>query len=427
MKNKLTSNLGTKILSLAIAMGLWLIVTTINDPSVKQTYYNIPVKLTNTELITDSGRVYEVLDNSDVISRVTITAPRSVLSEIDDKNVIAVADVNNLSSLDTITVDVYADKYNDQIAIKTSTDTVKLNIENKRTKTLALSTEVLGTPNEGYMVGNINTDQNLVRVTGAESVIDSISKAEVSVDVSGFASDIGTNAEIRLLDDAGEQVSDSRLQQNIKSVGVTVEILQVKEIPIICELPEEAAQGYCPTGIYDQSLNSVKICGRSEALKNINEIDIPKEAFDLSDKKSDYTVDINLSSYLPENVAFVNSADGTVTFTIYIEAETVKYIALSDEDINVVNVPAGYIATIAIDADSMLELRGLSTDLAPLNKNNIMPTVDVAVWMNKQGVTVAELEDGFYNTTVGVTVPARVKNDNPVSVVLHISKPAEQE
>ena len=82
MKNKLTRNIGLKIASVFFAIILWMVVTSVNNPINTKTYDNIPVKLLNTELITESGQIYEVLEDTDVIGRVTIRAPRTVLSEI---------------------------------------------------------------------------------------------------------------------------------------------------------------------------------------------------------------------------------------------------------------------------------------------------------------------------------------------------------
>ena len=88
MKNRLTRNVGLKLSSVLLAVVLWLVVNSITNPTVPQTYYNIPVKLVNTDLITESGQVYEVLDGTDVINRVVVRAPRSVVSELKDENII---------------------------------------------------------------------------------------------------------------------------------------------------------------------------------------------------------------------------------------------------------------------------------------------------------------------------------------------------
>ena len=195
MKNRLTNNIGLKLASVFLAIVIWLLVNSANNPTVSENYYNIPVKLLNTELITDSNQVYEVLENTDVIGRVTVRAPRSVISELKAENIIATADVSELSSLDTISIKLSTDiSGRDIVSINGNLDTVRLNIEIKRCKALSLKATVSGEVETGYKIGDITTGQNLVRISGPQSVIDQITKAAVDVDVTGMTSDIVTNA-----------------------------------------------------------------------------------------------------------------------------------------------------------------------------------------------------------------------------------------
>ena len=127
MKNRLTRNIGLKLASVFLAVVLWLVVNAINNPTVPQGYYNIPVKLLNTDLISKSGQVYEVMD---VISSVTVRAPRSVINQLKEENIIATADVNDISSLDTIAIKLSTDRFGRDINIITgSIDSFKLKIE----------------------------------------------------------------------------------------------------------------------------------------------------------------------------------------------------------------------------------------------------------------------------------------------------------
>ena len=59
MKIKLFENIGLKILSLLVAMILWLGIVNMADPIVTRTLYNIPVEILNENAITDVNRVYE--------------------------------------------------------------------------------------------------------------------------------------------------------------------------------------------------------------------------------------------------------------------------------------------------------------------------------------------------------------------------------
>ena len=166
MKNKITHNISLKIISLFFAFLLWMVINNANDPTIDKTFTDIPVKLLNTELITDSGQVFEVMDDTNVIDKVTVWAPRSVFSSLNAGNIIATADVSELSSLDTISIKLSTNLGGEVERMQASSDTVKLNIENKRMKTLALKTAVQGEVEDGYLIGEVTTDQNLVRIAG---------------------------------------------------------------------------------------------------------------------------------------------------------------------------------------------------------------------------------------------------------------------
>ena len=67
MKLKLTDNLFLKILSVLIAILIWIVVMNINDGE-KTKAFQLYVNLINTEVITEIGKVFRVVDNSDVVT-----------------------------------------------------------------------------------------------------------------------------------------------------------------------------------------------------------------------------------------------------------------------------------------------------------------------------------------------------------------------
>jgi len=426
VKNKLTRNISLKLASVFLAVILWLVVNSINNPTVPNSYYNIPVELLNTDLITDSGQVYEVLDGTDVISKVTIRAPRSVISELKNENIIATADVNDISSLDTIAIKLTTDRSSKDISsITGSIDTVKLKIENKKTKALALKATTSGQLADGYIVGEVTPDQNLVRISGPESVIDQITKAVVDVGIDGMTSDIVTNAEIKLYDADGNIVTNDNITQNIKSVGVKVGIWQTKSVSVQYSVMGEPAEGYQATGEIDGNGESVTIAGKASVLRNISAIEIPAEALDITDQTEDLVKEIDLRQYLADNVYLADSADALQTVTVHIEAEMSKRLEIRGEKVQITNLPEGYNASISDLGETFtIEVVGLSRDVATLQAANISGTVDIARWMQEGGMT--EPEPGYYTVEVDFGLSEEVHLREPVTVLLHISQ-QEQE
>ena len=170
MKHKLFDDWGLKLISLVFAILIWFIVTNFNDPIVQYKVNNVKVTFRNTNIITDQGQTYEVLNGSNVVETVTLTGHRSVIDSLNAENVMAVADFNDLTMQNTIRINFSTNKYFSQVeSIKGSIDTVQLNVEDLQTKILALSTVTSGTVGEGYTIGDITTDENQVRISGPKS------------------------------------------------------------------------------------------------------------------------------------------------------------------------------------------------------------------------------------------------------------------
>ena len=417
--NRISNNMGLKIISLIASFFLWAVVTSISDPAVTQSFYNIPVTLQNTDIITGSSRVYEVLDQSDVIPRVTIRAPRSVISEISSSDIEATADVQELSSLDTISIRLSTKAYQDKImSISGSIDTLKLNIENRKSKTLTINASTTGVPADDYIIGDTTINQNIVVVQGAESLIDSIASAKAEIDVTGLTQSISTNADIKLYDSEGNLIDSSKASPNIRSVGVKISILKTAEVPVIFSVDGAAALGYCATGEISVDRDTAYISGDASIVDSVTSIEVPKEAINISDEKSDFTTEVDITRYLPSGVGLVNSSDARYYVTVFIEPETTKHINIERDDIAITGVPEGYEASIVLDEGALIEIIGLSENVSILNKDSVKPTVDVASWMSEKSIT--EPEEGFYSVPVSLNLPAGVRMSDTITVTLHL-------
>ena len=75
MKNKICglaaliiNNFGLKLLAVIVSLGLWFVVNNINDPLERVRFNNIPVEILNEEQLTNGGKVYEIIDNTDTVA-----------------------------------------------------------------------------------------------------------------------------------------------------------------------------------------------------------------------------------------------------------------------------------------------------------------------------------------------------------------------
>lgn len=422
MKNKLTRNWGLKIASFLSAALLWLVVTNINDPIVSYRVADVPVTIRNANLITDRGQVYEVLDGTDTIDTVTVSAPRSIIDALDKSNIVAVADINDLTSVDTVPIKLSTNKYNDKLdSIRGNIDNVRLSIEEKRTRSLQIRPVTTGEVREGYMVGDATTDQNLIQISGPQSVISQVTKAQAEVDVSGFTNNIDADSSIRLYDDDGEEITAANIEKSISKVRVNVEILELKSVPVVCEVTGTPEEGYQYTGEVTFSKGMVTVAARSQILEHVEAIEIPAGVLDVTDASEDVTTLVDLNEYLPDGVALAeNNFIGRINVTAGIEAERERAVRVPVGRISFEGLPANYQAVITEPANECsIMFAGLQAALNEITAEDVTASVDLEAWMAQEDMD--ELTEGSYWMPVNATVAnENLRQSGVTEVRVHI-------
>lgn len=421
---RLTANWGLKLASLIFAIIVWFLVTNINDPITSVRYTNIPVTLMNTSLITDQGQVYTILDGSDTINSVTLYAPRSIIDSLSQNNIVATADLQELSSLNTVGITVTTNKYRDKIeTIVSSSDVVKLSVERKASKSLALKATTSGSLTDGYVIGDVTTDQNMVRISGPESVVNRITSAAVDVDVTGFTSNIGTDADIKLLDADGNEVDGSLVSMNIKTVRVNVVIYETKYVPITYVVNGEAANGYMYTGQIESTPDTVLVAGRSSAVASVNEIKVEDEAIDVTGLTSNLIYTYNISDFLPSGLILGDKDfNGSVSVVAHIEPIAVETFDVRVSNVAVEGTAEGFDVTVDdTEYETVsLTLQGLKAVIESIDPDQLTGKVNVDEIIS--GNNLDSLKAGNYSADVDWDLPDGVKTKGTVSVYVKVEE-----
>lgn len=401
MKKLLTRNLGLKLASLLLAFVLWFLVAQIYDPKDTVTFNNIQVRLINTELLDEEGKVYEVLDNSNLV-RVTVTGPQSIVkSELRRSDIVAEADMSKLTDINTIAITYYCENIsNDSVEIKGNHDSVRLNVEDKTSKWIKLESNTIGDVASGYMIGNVTLDQTNIEVTGPKSAISQVDHAGVDINVTDSTTSLSANVDIKLYDaDDNELVLES-VKKNVDSAYMTVEVLATKEVPVGIEYMGVPEDGYMATGEVESSVPTVRIAGTVSTLVGISAITVPEDRMNITGQSDNLVDIINLKEYLPANVRLADkSFDGKITATVYIEPIVSKDLTVAAENISVTGVPDGMEAEITSTAEEYnITVSGLSRDVSILHDSSVTGILNLTQWMEDNGVE--ELTPGTYTIPV---------------------------
>jgi len=423
LKKKIMNNLGLKIIAVLAAIVLWLIVVNINDPVITTKYEGIQVTLLNSDAITDDGKTFEILDHTDSVD-VTITAKKSVIAALSKANIRASADMSQLTFMNTVGIEVTTDKLFDEIDnIKLSTVNLKLNIEDVAKKQMFISVTTSGAPSDGYIIGSVTADKNVVQIKGPKSVIESIASATAVADISGMKSDIGTSADIKLYDAKGKQIKHPALEMNFKSVNVSVEILGTKQVPVKYNIMGEPADGYSLTGEVDYKVQTVKVAGKTQALRQIREIVIPETAINVTGQSSNMTVRVDVLKYLPEGIILAeDNFDGKATVVVYIEKEEKVTTFIDDKSISITNIPSGLdVEVVDMNTPVYVTLIGLKKDIEDVDADSLTGSVNVQSLMKELGITT--LTPGtFYTAPVKLNIPNGVRADKEIKVQIFVAQ-----
>lgn len=419
MRKKLLNNWSLKIISLVLAFLLWFVVVQIDDPQDDQDMGNIPVRLVNTELLEQENKVYEILDNTDTV-RVTAYAPKSVISQLRNSDIIAEADISRLTDINTVPITLSSTNRN-VASLLGSHDSVKLTVEERASKYVTLMSSTVGTVAEGYVVSGLTPDQNRIEVSGPKSSVEQVKYAGAEIDVTEATTNLTANVDIRLYDGDGNVVERSNLMKNVNYVRMSVEVLATKSVPVVLDVAGTPADGYMATGVVECNPMVVQIAGSAYNLTRINEIAIPAEELDITGEKENVVRAIDLREYLPSNIRFADSNfNGNVTATIYIEPIVRKTLQITMSEFKVINVPEGYDAEIREPAEDVVsvEFSGLNEQIQTLQSGTVAGTVDIDAWMDKQNME--RLKAGTYTipVTFAVGEDITVRNAPSVRVVI---------
>ena len=398
-KHKIMENLGLKIIALFFAIFLWLIVINIDDPVDTQTFDNIPVEVTNEQIVKSKGKTYRILDGTENVS-VKVTAKREILEKLTSSDFRAVADMQEMQINSLIPIKVSVKRYSSECMAEASPNNLVIEISDVKSKVFPLTVSVSGTPQNGCMIGNMTVNPEKITITGSQPMVESIEKAIVKVDVTGRSESGIVQGNLVLYDSQGNVVDQNKLSNNLNTetgIQVDIQVLNTKDIPIIYETPTILKENYICTG-WTCEPQSIQVWGTEEDLEELTEITIPASEIDVSDatKKVEKTVEIQ--PYLPEGISLVDDTMNTVLITVLIEQEGSRTIEFPVEGIQINNLKDKY--ELSFENSEVVELKFVG-EQEKLDQLDITNAVSIDLQSCK--------EAGEYELQVSVEVPEGIQ------------------
>lgn len=420
MKKWITNNLGLKILALFVSVGLWIIAININDP-VSENTYTVNVTLQNSGVLSSAGKYFEVKDNSDRI-KVVVRGTRTALSQFNQTDIVATADMSKITEDNLVPIELSTTKQSDKIeGIRSESQYVKLALEDVRRLQMPIEVKVLNDPADGYILGATQTSQNVVILSGPESIINQVESAAVEIDVSGATTDVKISLPIHLYSEEDDIIDTSKVNMSVQEISTTASILQKAVVPLIAIPQGTPTQGYVLNGIIEGLPTEITIAGKSNIVSKIPYIDI-SESLDVNDIYQDTSYEININDYLPDGVSLVGTVgnNGILDISVGVDKESEKTIVLDPEAIQVIGVPEGFSATVS-DLENYVEVpvSGLKSLLDAVDESKLVPIINVDKYLSNNEMTI---EKGHLDIPLDITLPENVRLSREIKVRITITE-----
>ncbi|MBP3411102.1 MAG: hypothetical protein J6M10_08925 [Clostridia bacterium] len=265
-----------KLLSLLLAILLWNYVVS-SDTSLTRTKTITGVNgyISGQSTLTTYGLAL-LSDPAEQLEDITVRmeVAQSNYSRASADNVQVVADLSSVRRSGTQEVPLKATSSYGRVT-DILPETVSLTFEPLDSRLIPVNVGLTGEKNEDNWYNIARTNPSAVTVSGAASVVRSISQARVYSDVTGAEESYVRAEPYVLLDGDGNEIAQDQLTRSASSITVTTDVYPTRDIPISTEIEEvvrgRVAEGYTISEITIQP-EFVTVAADESLLNGISEL-----------------------------------------------------------------------------------------------------------------------------------------------------------
>ncbi len=402
-KDKSNNHLGYKILSVILAVVAWLAVANISDYQTTREISGIPVTQINGDVLEELDQVYDVASGDTV--DIVLKGRRSVVGSLSKDDFIATADLSTMSITNSVPIVVTTkdSSIQSEIDITCVNGTMILNLEDKISEQFPVKVVTNGAAKEGYAVGGVASDPNIIKVEGPKSAVEKITEVRVTVDVEGKKESFSTESEISLYDAYGEEITNEKISINVQTAKADISIYKTKTVPVNVELRGTAGEGYGVESVVYQPQN-VEIVGPEDVLADMDGIEI--DDISVSGMTENFQSEVDIRDYLPEGVSVVNLAP-EFGVNVSISKLSEKVLTPSENGFILDNQEDGYQYDITAE-NYRITVYGFADVVSSVTIEDVKPTINCSSLPtgnhNNVPVKLEEIEGITYDTSGSVSV-----------------------
>ena len=385
------SRLFWAVVSIAIALVLWVYYGMNFGAEITRTFYGVEVTYSGQEALRDSQNLI-ISDEETTTVTLTLTGSRRDISRLTSEDLKAVVNLSAVNSTGYRTMPYtisYPTNVNQSgITAEKSPQTVGLVISRLSTKVVDVTGRFEGTLSEGYALDSSGMlfEPSTVTLTGPQEELDMIEKAFVVVNRDEVSASFTATANYSLVDAEGEALVFDDLTADVETVSVTVPINLTKTVALGVNLIYGGGASEDNVAVEIEP-SSILIAGDAATIEGINTISVA--SIDLSDYSSfprmEYPITIPNDT---ENLSGITTAEVELTFSGL--ASDLYQVT----NLDVTGLEEGYTAAI-LDNMIVIRIRAPENVLPEIAANNVRAVADLTGITSTTRVPVSVYVDGY--------------------------------
>lgn len=232
----------TMILSVIIAIAVWLVAVYVDDPSITVTATSISAKILNEDVLSEKGLVIKNKEKIPTFS-VRVNGKRSSLMNYMNK-ITADFNVDKIDMAGEYVLEGNITLPNSSLTVaKKGNTSITIEVANRAEKTVKLYANQSGS-NRNYLVKSTPKQTDVI-ISGAEDEVERIAYAAVDVNISEMTSDFNSRGEIFFCDADGNKLTDvTSVTSDKRSAEVENKLYLKTTVEVKPELAEELSQSF---------------------------------------------------------------------------------------------------------------------------------------------------------------------------------------
>ena len=239
--NKKNRKILNIILAVVIAIGVWLYVVNVENPTVSTHLRDIPVNLVGQNALEEKGLMVTEISQENVSFKVT--GKKKTLMKLNRKNVSLSLDVESISQAGEWTLSaktVYPSTVSaDSVSVVNWNDLkVTITVEEQSSKQISVFGQFIGTVAENCMAGKAATDPVVLEIKGPEQSLAGVSYALAQVGGANISETLTQEVPVVLMGPDDQPAKVDHITWETDKVTVTVPVQRVVSIPLSVDLKD---------------------------------------------------------------------------------------------------------------------------------------------------------------------------------------------